>query len=276
MEGKFSQLAQEKPYIIRLTENDRIAKSGDVMELMSCLTRSQGKQLIIGGHRGHQSDIRENTIRNFSQVIGKVPYIEIDVQLTKDDQLVIFHDSRLEWTTELYGEIRDYTLAELRESFEIDTVIDTIAWCSKNQLGVAFELKIPGSYSIESRRLLAQKLCQYIKLYDFYSECFVFGKDYDTLGLIREIDELINIGIIAPPKKDDVIPLMKKIGSFMYLDFLKDISKNLIKELHDAGYLVDGSVVNSEDEIRKAVQLGVDMIESDYPEIMIELYETIK
>ena len=50
-------------------------------------------KLVIGGHRGHKSDVRENTIANFEQIkdLG-ISYIEIDVQLTKDEQAVINHD----------------------------------------------------------------------------------------------------------------------------------------------------------------------------------------
>ena len=44
------------------------------------------------------------------------------------------------------------------------------------------------------------------------------------------------------------------------------MSKPLVQKLHAAGYLVDGSVVNTEKAYRQAVFLGVDMIESDYPE----------
>ena len=50
------------------------------MDLMDLLKESYGKKIIVGGHRGHKSNIRENTISNFSQLEGKkIPYIEIDV-----------------------------------------------------------------------------------------------------------------------------------------------------------------------------------------------------
>ena len=35
-----------------------------------------------------------------------------------------------------------------------------------------------------------------------------------------------------------------------------------MKELQEAGYWVDGSVVNSKEELRLAQELGVDLIES--------------
>ena len=37
------------------------------MDLMDLLKESYGKKIIVGGHQGHKSNIRENTISNFSQ-----------------------------------------------------------------------------------------------------------------------------------------------------------------------------------------------------------------
>ena len=83
------------------------------MTLIEKIYAGRGKRLLIGGHRGNQSEIRENTIANFEQVLGHVDYIEIDVQLTRDDQAVIYHDMRLEERSPLKGYVRDYTVAEL-------------------------------------------------------------------------------------------------------------------------------------------------------------------
>ena len=46
---------------------------------------------------------------------------------------------------------------------------------------------------------------------------------------------------------------------------------DLVAQLHRAGYLVDGSVINSEGRLRQALALGVDLIESDHPEEMLPL-----
>ena len=59
--------------------------------------------------------------------------------------------------------------------------------------------------------------------------------------------------------------LMEQLKADIYLDYLDAMSKPLVQKLHAAGYLVDGSVVNTEKAYRQAVFLGVDMIESDYP-----------
>ena len=97
------------------------------MTLMELLRDPQTKRLVIGGHRGHRSAVRENTVENFAQFLGHgIPYVEIDVQLTRDEELVIFHDAYLEAATGLPGKVRDYTLEQLRGSFEINIVEESI------------------------------------------------------------------------------------------------------------------------------------------------------
>ena len=63
------------------------------MTFLETIASGAGKRLLIGGHRGHLSEVRENTLENFAQILGSgVDYIEIDVQLTADGQAVIYHD----------------------------------------------------------------------------------------------------------------------------------------------------------------------------------------
>lgn len=236
------------------------------MTLMELLKDPTAKRPVIGGHRGHQSDLRENTIRNFTQLLGTgIPYVEIDVQLTRDDQLVIFHDEYLEAATGLPGKVREYALEQLRKNFEIDTVEDSIRWCRENQMGIAFELKSHCLKTPEERRTIGSKLSALIGQFDFHKNCFVFSKDYDTLALIREADADVLLGIIPPKDTEKALLLMEQLKADIYLDYLDAMPKNLVQKLHAAGYLVDGSVVNTEKAYRQAVFLGVDMIESDYP-----------
>ena len=236
------------------------------MTLMELLKDPTAKRPVIGGHRGHQSDLRENTIHNFTQLLGTgIPYVEIDVQLTRDDRLVIFHDEYLEAATGLPGKVREYALEQLRKNFEIDTVEDSIRWCRENQMGIAFELKSHCLKTPEERRTIGSGLSALIGQFDFHKNCFVFSKDYDTLALIREADADILLGIIPPKDTEKALLLMEQLKADIYLDYLDAMSKPLVQKLHAAGYLVDGSVVNTEKAYRQAVFLGVDMIESDYP-----------
>ncbi len=67
-------------------------------------------------HRGASGVAPENTMWAFwTAIVSGADIIELDVQITKDSQLVIFHDRSLDRITGDSGGIADYTLAELNE-----------------------------------------------------------------------------------------------------------------------------------------------------------------
>jgi glycerophosphoryl diester phosphodiesterase len=70
----------------------------------------------IFAHRGYSGKYPENTLLAFEQALHTgCDGIELDVHLTKDDQLVIMHDETIDRTTDGSGWIKDMTLSELRE-----------------------------------------------------------------------------------------------------------------------------------------------------------------
>lgn len=244
------------------------------MALIRQMKDAYGKKLLVGGHRGHKCEVRENTISNFETLpTGKIPYIEIDVQLTKDRKAVIYHDHDLSMKTSLTGMIRDYSLEELKESFEICTIYEAVEWCRNHDMGIAFELKLHPYSMWEDRSTIAAEVVNVIQTNDFYDDCFVFGKDYEMLSEIKRRDSKIPIGLIVPFVPRDPVALMQDMQAFLYLSFTDQLSKELVDRLHEAGYIVDGSVVNTKTDLKRAMELGVDLVESDEPEFIIKLLE---
>lgn len=70
----------------------------------------------IIAHRGASAYAPENTLPAFrlAHRLGAVE-VELDVQLSADDRVVVFHDAVLDGKTNLAGRIRDHTLADLAE-----------------------------------------------------------------------------------------------------------------------------------------------------------------
>ena len=71
---------------------------------------------LVFAHRGASHEAPDNTLPAFllAAELG-VDGIELDVQLTRDGELVVIHDFGLEATTDGQGPVRDRTLAELKE-----------------------------------------------------------------------------------------------------------------------------------------------------------------
>ena len=71
---------------------------------------------LLFAHRGGAALAPENTLPAFLNGVRLgADALELDVRLTADDQVVVFHDETLERTTNGSGKVRDHTLAELKQ-----------------------------------------------------------------------------------------------------------------------------------------------------------------
>lgn len=75
--------------------------------------------MYIIAHRGASGYAPENTIAAFDLAVKmNADMIELDVQLTKDRQIVVIHDDRVDRTTNGSGFVKDFTLEELQNSMQ--------------------------------------------------------------------------------------------------------------------------------------------------------------
>lgn len=75
------------------------------------------ESMKIWAHRGCSQMYPENTLLAFEKAaaINGLEGIELDIQLTKDGELVVIHDERVDRTTEGIGFVRDFTLAQIKK-----------------------------------------------------------------------------------------------------------------------------------------------------------------
>jgi len=72
-------------------------------------------QTMIHAHRGASAYMPENTLEAFSLAVEqKADYIELDVHLSKDTEIVVAHDELLDRVSGGTGYINDHTLNELK------------------------------------------------------------------------------------------------------------------------------------------------------------------
>jgi glycerophosphoryl diester phosphodiesterase len=68
------------------------------------------------GHRGARAHEPENTLRSFKKALEiGVNAVELDVRKTKDNQVVVIHDSDVKKTTNGKGLVNELTLKEIKE-----------------------------------------------------------------------------------------------------------------------------------------------------------------
>jgi glycerophosphoryl diester phosphodiesterase len=111
---------------------------------------------ILGAHRGNSEGYIENTILAFESAINnpKYQFIELDVQYTKDNKIVVYHDSSLLRIQNKNVYIAEFTYEELSNisDYEIplyEKVMNLIG--SKKKVNI--EIKSQGNFS-EDKKLV--------------------------------------------------------------------------------------------------------------------------
>src|ERR1035437_8201984 len=78
------------------------------------LTQCAIGSVLVIGHRGNALFAPENTVASFTAARGKADLMELDAQVTSDNQFVVMHDSAVNRTTDGTGAIATNTLAKLK------------------------------------------------------------------------------------------------------------------------------------------------------------------
>lgn len=105
------------------------------------MTTTAARPLVIA-HRGASWDEPENTLAAFRRAIEVgADYVELDVQATRDGELVVLHDPAVSGRR-----LRELSLADLRALRpEVPTFAEVLEECA-GRIGLAVELKQPYRY----------------------------------------------------------------------------------------------------------------------------------
>src|SRR5512136_2618397 len=90
---------------------------------MNLFLQPRSQPLVIA-HRGSSATGPENTLAAFQLAAEQeADAIELDVDLTRDGQVIVMHDATIDRTTDGHGHVTDLTLDEIRR-------VDAGAWKS--------------------------------------------------------------------------------------------------------------------------------------------------
>jgi glycerophosphoryl diester phosphodiesterase len=117
-----------------------------------------------GLHDGNR-DIPENSLAAFRRAADKGYAIECDVNLTKDGDIVVFHDETLSRMTGLDGHVWDHTVDELKTMRLLDTAetipsLEDLLALVDGEVPLLIELKPKGDY-IGLAEAFARKIRHY-------------------------------------------------------------------------------------------------------------------
>lgn len=136
------------------------AKAKGIESFIQNLEDAHNKEIIVVAHRGDWRNAPENSLQAIENCIKMgVDMVEIDIQETKDGQLVLMHDYTIDRTTKATGLVKDWTLDSLKTLKLIDG------------LGVETNQKIPTLE--EALRLCKDKILVNLdKSYDIFDKCY--------------------------------------------------------------------------------------------------------
>lgn len=172
----------------------------------------------IWAHRGCSQRYPENTQIAFEKAmeIKNLEGIELDVQLTKDGELVVIHDERVDRTTEGIGFVRDYTLAELKRlhiyadkkpSQSILTMSEVFD-LTEHRLKAGMKLNIELKTSNYPYPGIEEKLVELVHGRGL-SESVVYSSFYAlSLEKVRSLDSEAEIGVLDGKVSDCLFKLI--------------------------------------------------------------------
>lgn len=165
----------------------------------------------------------ENTLTAFKKAaeIDGLTGIELDIQLTRDGHMAVFHDETVDRTTDGSGELRQYTLSELKR-LRIDAgsgkqeqipameeVFDLLQDKMKQGLKMNIELK----NSIFPYRGMEQKIVDMVHQYGLQSRVIYSSFSALSLERIRQFDPEAEIGILDMKVSDCLYKLKGGCGA---------------------------------------------------------------
>jgi glycerophosphoryl diester phosphodiesterase len=233
------------------------------------------------GHRGAAGYCPENTLSSFQKALEiGVDYLELDVQMTKDGELVVIHDSTVNRTTNGKGKVMEFTLREI-QSLDAGSWFDCKFTGEKipsltevfdefaGKVGFLLEIKKPSLYP-----LIEEKLAEELKNRGLTSEDRqIIVQSFDRVSLQRfhELLPSVPIGVLVKNTGVKIIS-NKNLKSFAsYVSYVNPkitmVNKRLINRIHHHGFKTMIWTVNKKNDLKTLKKISVDGIISDYPDI---------
>lgn len=238
----------------------------------------QGRILNFA-HRGASNDAPENTLAAFTLAANKgYDGIELDVQLTRDDEVFVFHDKTLERTTDKTGKFSDLKSGEISQ-------LDAGSWFDEKFAGepvpaLADVFEAVGKrllINVEMKGddpLLAEKTVGLIRDFGLSERVILSSFNNTLLRKARHTDKTIAIGRLLESRASMIRSLdtiLKNVALGKPQAFHlhhSSVNAKIIRWAHKQKCRVNVWTVNQKEEITRMRDLGVDMIISDNPDVV--------
>ncbi|MCX5997532.1 MAG: glycerophosphodiester phosphodiesterase family protein [Chloroflexi bacterium] len=217
------------------------------------------KKPLVIAHRGFTRDFPDNTLEAFraAREIG-VDGVEFDVQETADGEFVVFHDDSINGKSISSLKLKDIQRLRVGGGYRIPTLQQAL-----EVLGTGLVLLV----ELKQVRSLDQFLSYLRRQVD---AAFTVLVSFDA-ALIARLSDLapdFTCAVISDLSGAGATPPGHKMGGFTQVRG-NAVSAETVKTAHDSGGLVFAWDSGSEDDLRRALRCGIDIIMTDRPDIVI-------
>lgn len=238
--------------------------------------------LLAIGHRGAAGYAPENTISSFEEAkrLGLTD-VELDIQLSKDKVLVLFHDETLDKKTQLKGPVRTYTWKQLSKAeigtwfdrenlsrgrqFRGTTLTTLKAVFEKFQSNFRYHVEIKASDVEIPERALAL-----FKEMNVESHVLITSFYFDQLTRTRQLDSGITLCYLIDDRKTPDLQaefLRAKNAGIQQVAIRGGVAtKELTTFAHSHGLSIRGWGIKDESDMKRAIAAGLEGMTLDWPD----------
>lgn len=231
-------------------------------------------------HRGFSGYYLENTMEAFQGAYeAGSDGIELDVQLTRDGEVMIFHDAVLDRLSNTTGAVAEFTALELSavqlpfltsaglENYSIPMFEEYLKWVKDKDLLTNVELK-----SITSEDFgLEKKVLQAIYEYGVEEKVFISSFHKNHLLRVKKLAPMMKCGLLVPGCNAKILRLAKVMGVEYVHPHYTSLTEELVAEAERLDLKINVWTVNEPQVLEKIEKFGLFGIITDRSDILKEI-----
>lgn len=213
-------------------------------------------------HRGASGHAPENTMVAFEKAIELgCDGIETDVQISKDGVLVLIHDERVDRTTTGTGYVKAHTFEEL-DALGVPALEELLILAKKHGILLNLELK----NTIVQYPLLEEKVIHMIMDYGMEKQVILSSFNHYSMVKCKSIQPTIETGLLYIEPLYETEKYCLNAGANAIHPDYRTLNKEVVAAAHAKGIKVNPYTINEKADIAYMIEIGVDMIISNYPD----------
>lgn len=231
--------------------------------------------MFLYAHRGGRGCTPENTMAAFHNALhSQADGIELDVHLTRDNQIVICHDYKVNRTSDGHGLIKSFSLHELKQldfgswfspkfrGQKILTLEEYLNWHISTPLLLNIEIKNgPVIY-----RAIEEKIISLINDYKIADRVILSSFHHPSLLKIKELNPTIKTGALFEGRPINPCQLAIDAKADFLHPFWQNLDSDWVSLAHRLGIAINTYIINTPDELHFARAACCVAIITDYPD----------